>query len=187
MRTHLPLTILLLFMITCSSCSKISEDIKRDLIVTDSVDFEIPILSSINDTTKTTTGIGIALNLDSLNPDNTNNFSRENISKIRISSFRMVLLESDTSVLKTTNFSNIQFIKAELVAGGRGQNFANVTNTSTSLVRSYNLPVSIPEDTAKKYLINPDVTYTFRYKARKTTTIPMKSRAYATYTITLEK
>lgn len=189
MRTPLTAIALLVLVITCSSCSKISSDVRRDLILKDSVEFEIPILNSIKDTTQTTTGVDIPLDLDNLNPDNTENFSRENITRIRISSFRMVLIDSllDSATLANNNFSNLQRIKAELVVNGKGQNFANLDNSSTSLIKSYNLIVNIPQDTATKYLLNPSVTYTFRYKARTETKTVLKAKAFADYVVTLEK
>ncbi len=177
---------LLYLIIAFTSCNKITESIQQDIIVNDTVYFEIPTLDSGGsapaEVKKQT------LRLEEEIKKSLNNFTPENIKATNIKSLFLALLpiEKD-SIDAKNNFGNLGTIKFNIAANGNISNIANTSITSSSVIDFLSLTPGIQPETLKPILINPSKTYDIIVKAKAPTTTPMIVAALATYTITLSK
>lgn len=171
----------------CTSCNKVTESIQQDVIVYDTVKFDIPILSSITSTT-TTAEIPSGINLQKELDKSTNNFGINNITAVKIKSLNLTLqpIVKDSIDVKN-NFGNLEIVRFRIANNGAFGNLAGTNISSSSLSRALNLTVNNIPDSLKSFLTGTVKNYSVMVKAKVATTAVMKVTAAATYTITLSK
>lgn len=174
-------------LVAYASCNKITETIEQDIIVHDTVDFQIPILSSTSNST-IVSGIPLTLNLEEEVKSGLNKFSVNQIKSTKLKSLHMGLgLIGKDSIDTKNNFSNLESIKFRITAAGSLANLANSANPLGGSSGAIALnPVIVP-DSLKTFLLNPAKTYEVTFKAKKVTTTPLSFRVASTYIITLAK
>lgn len=175
-------------MIASTSCNKISEDIQQDIVINDTVYFDVPILST-DSSSVVIPGIKLSFDLEEQVKNNINNFTLDQIKGTKIKDLNLALKTiNEDSIDVKNNFSNLVSIKFKITAPPRS--FANLANSANPMGGTAGnvalTPVIIP-DSLKTFLLNPARTYEVTVKARKATTTPLAVRAAATYTITLAK
>ncbi|MNE34381.1 hypothetical protein D3C80_1281010 [compost metagenome] len=184
--------VLFSIVITCISCSKISENIQQDIVVNDTVFFNIPVLNSITSTTPIS-GIPFTLNLEEEVKSGLNKYTIDQIrsTKLRSMNLSLAFIGKDTSgkdsIDTKNNFGNLESVKFRISANGSFANLANTTITSSGTVGALALTPVIVPDSLRTFLTNPAKTYEVLVKAKTVTTLPMRVRATSTYTITLAK
>lgn len=184
--------VLFSIVITCISCSKISENIQQDIVVNDTVFFDIPVLNSITSTTPIS-GIPFTLNLEEEVKSGLNKYTIDQIKSTKLRSMDMSLafIGKDTSgkdsIDTKNNFGNLESVKFRIFANGSFANLANTTITSSGTVGALALTPVIVPDSLRTFLTNPTKTYEVLIKSKTVTTLPMRVRATSTYTITLAK
>lgn len=174
-----------------SACNKVSEEIKRDVIIRpDSIGFSIPPMtvngdSIVIDNLPTTVNIA-----DSIQRLGGESFSVNDITDARLSNFSIdqVLSKNDT-INRRTNLSSISYIKANLNNGTKRDDLAKVINNSSQDAFTTKLVLSNAIDNAllKTYLSNGALRYTLIIKPRKSTIDTIKAKIAASYTLTLRK
>lgn len=187
MKSKFLCTALLALILIYTACNKISESLQRDVIVKDSVFFDIPILTSITDP-YTISDIKIPLNIEEQISHDVQGFSISNLKSVKIMNLNMSLRPiGKDSIDKANNFGNIETVRFGISNGTTLINIGIANNNSNAVSGSLTLTISILPETLKEYLLNPSATYNLAVKARTSTTAPMKVRAMATYIITLSK
>ncbi len=188
MKTTALFIILLSLTITCTiSCNKISESIQRDVVVTDTVLFDIPVLSSITSTT-TIPDISPIVNLSDEIHKQVNNFDVSNVSSVKLKSLDMALgLIPEDSVDAKNNFGNLETIKFQIATGAQQEEIANTAISSPSILGALALSPVVRADVLKSYLTDGASHYNVLVKAKTATTTVMQVRAAITYTVTLAK
>lgn len=182
------LNIVLFSLMTGStSCNKISEDIQQDIVIVDTVYFDVPILST-DSSSAVIPGIKLSFDLEKEVKNNVNSFTLDQIKGTKIKELNLALgLISEDSIDVKNNFSNLASAKFRITASRSFANLANSVNPMGGTTGSVALsPVIIP-DSLKTFLLNPARTYEVTVKARKATTTPLAVRAAATYILTLSK
>lgn len=172
----------------CTSCKKISESLQRDVILTEDVIFEIPIMTNITDQFSK---IGIPTTLNLNDQLNANGFEIKNITATKIKSLDMAIsLISTTpkdSIDAANNFANLATAKVEIASGDGSTSIAGTTITSTTTSGFLSFTTGIPPETLQPYLTKSTWTYNVIVKAKKITTTPLKVKATFVYTITVAK
>ena len=179
--------VLISLIAVCCACNKITENIEQDVIVYDTVKFEIPILSSTTNTV-TTSEIPSTLDLEKQLNNNLNNFSIGNIKSTKVSRLSLILepLVKD-SIDARNNFGNLEIVRFRIATNGSFGNLADTIISSTGRIGSLTLtPNNIP-DSLMSFLSGASKNYSVLVKAKVATTAVMKVKAAATYTITLSK
>lgn len=176
---------LLSLIVVCISCNKITESIQQDIIVNDTVEFDIPVLSSTT-TLTTISKIKSNLKLEDQLSNSINNFTAADIKYTKITSLNLDLDYVD-SIPSLNNLGNLETIRFRIAGNSSINNLANASIPSSSKSASLSLTPTIIPDTLKSFLINPEMTYEIIIKAKTVTTLPMKVKASATYTITVSK
>lgn len=180
-------------MIACAACNKISEEIQQDIVIVDTVGFEIPVLSTDN-SQEIIQNIPLSFNLADQVKNSINNFNITQVKETKLKSMVLGLMpiqrKSNGKIDSTdakNNFNNLASIKFRITTPG---NLGNLANSSTPLTGTNNLtpltPVIVP-DSLKTFLINPASKYEVTIKAKTATTTPMFVKFAAIYTITLAK
>lgn len=175
-----------------TSCNKISENIERDIIFKDSVFFDIPVLGSITDS-YTLPDLQSAVNIGDQINNQVKGFTTDHIKQIKITSLNMLLgiTEKDKngrdSVDTQNNFGNLETVKWEITKGTEINSVGNVSVSSTGVLSTLAIPLSIPPETLKPYLIGDTKKYRITVKAKKTTNKLMKVKALINYTATLSR
>ncbi|WEK21236.1 MAG: hypothetical protein P0Y49_08785 [Candidatus Pedobacter colombiensis] len=178
---------LLSFVILYTSCSKISENIREDIFVNDTVYFNIPVLSD-STASATISGITSNLNLAEEIKKSANSFTIANIKTTKITSLNLDLgTISKDSIDTKNNFANLGTLKFGFSTNGTITNIANITIPSTATISHLTLSPSIPPESLTPILTAPSPTYNVIVKAKAPTTTLMRVRAAAAYTITLSK
>jgi hypothetical protein len=178
---------LLSLIVTFASCNKITESVQQDIIVNDTVYFDIPALTSTT-TLTTISGISSNLNLESEIKNSVNDFTLSSVKATKITSLNLALgLIGNDSIDVSNNFGNLETLRFRISANDRFANLSNTTITSSAKSGSMALTPTIAPDSLISFLINPSKTYNVIVKAKTITTTTMKVRAAATYTITVSK
>lgn len=178
---------LLSLIITFTSCNKITESIQQDIIIKDTVYFDIPVLSSTS-TLTTIPEISSKLNLENEIRNSINNFTISNVKATKITSLNLALgLIGKDSIDAKNHFGNLETLRFRIAANGNFGNLASTTISSSVINGAIALTPSIAPDSLMSFLTNPSKTYNVIVKAKAITTTTMKVRAAATYTITLSK
>lgn len=194
MKNRLLNIVLLSLIIAFTSCNKITESIQQDLIINDTVYFEIPALSTI--TTETTIpDISSKINLENEIENNINRFAISDVKTTKLTSLNLTLAKiivdeenkKDTIIDNDNNFGNLETLRFRIASNGNFRNLATTTISSGGTSGFLTLTPTIAPDSLKPFLINPSKTYNIIVKAKKITTTPMKVQAAARYTITLSK
>lgn len=181
------LFIILFSLAYATSCNKISESIQRDVVVADTVEFDIPVLSSTT-TTTTIPDIGTIVNLSDEIHKQDNNFDVINVSTIKLKSLDMaLLLIAGDSVDAKNNFGNLETIKFQIATGAQQEEIANTAISSPSILGALALSPVVRADVLKSYLTDGASHYNVLVKAKVATTTIMTARAAMTYTVTLSK
>lgn len=187
MKNRLSNIALLSFFIAFTSCNKISESIQQDLVLRDTIDFTIPVLS-LSPTSVIIDPISSNLNLQEQLKNNINSF---NINEIRNTNIKTLNLKIDTikgGIIDTANnFGKLESIKFRIKSNGNAKEMASINIPSRSAIGDLALTPVIMPDTLKPILIGSPITYSAVIKAKAATKIPMVVRAIATYTVTLSK
>ncbi len=186
MKKNLLFYLLVLLAFTITSCSKVSEDIQRDIVVTDSVFFDIPIITKISDSV-TISGLENSTNFEAhLNaPDQGLNLT--NLTSVKLKSFNLTLISIEGKVDTLNNFGNLQYVKIQIVDGVRIDSLASVRVPSSAINSSIDLPPVITPETLKTYLIGTTPRFNVIIKAKKATTTLLHVRAISTYSATLSR
>nr|WP_121273034.1 hypothetical protein [Pedobacter schmidteae] len=172
-----------------SSCSKISENLEQDIIVYDTVYFDIPVLSSVT-ATVAIPAVKPTLNLEEQLKNSPNNFTTSNIKATKMTSLNMALGligPKKDSIDVNNNFGNLETVKFAFSPDGKTANIANLTIVSTAKSGALGLTPIISPDSLKPYLTDQSTNYYIRVKAKAVTTTVMKVRAAATYTVKLAR
>lgn len=172
-----------------SSCSKLSENIEQDIVINDTVYFEIPILSSTT-TTVAIPAVKPTLNLEEQLKNNLNNFTMANIKATKMTRLNMALGlvgPNLDSIDVNNNFGNLETVKFAFSPDEKTANLANLTIVSTAKSGALTLTPIISPDSLRPYLTDQSTNYYIRVKAKTVTTTVMKVQAAASYTITLAK
>lgn len=178
---------LLSLIIACSSCNKITESIQQDIIVNDTVEFNIPTLNSITNLT-TISGIPSKLNLEEQIKNNMNNFTVDNVKSVKLTTLNMALgLIAKDSIDINNNFGNLETIRFRISNNSKTNNIANTSIASGSKNGFISLTPTVIPDTLKSFLVNPVKTYEVIVKAKTVTSNAMRVRAAASYTVTLSR
>ena len=155
--------VLFSIVITCISCSKISENIQQDIVVNDTVYFDIPVLNSITSTTPIS-GIPFTLNLEEEVKSGLNKYTIDQIKSTKLRSMDMSLafIGKDTlgkdSIDTKNNFGNLESVKFRIYTNGSFANLANTTITSSGTIGALALTPIIVPDSLRTSLINPTKT-----------------------------
>ena len=180
------LNIALLFLIlACAACNKIEENIQQDILITDTFDFEIPVIDT---TVKVATIPGIKSNLDLENElsKSSNNFTMANLKATKITSLNVGLLTRDGKMDSVNNFGQLESVRFRIAANGVIKQMASASIASSGNVGAIPFVLSIPADSLKSFLTSPR-TYNLVVRIKKATTAVIRARATASYTITLAK
>lgn len=174
-------------LIAITSCNKISEEIQQDIVINDTVYFEVPILSTDN-SSAVIPSIPLSFDLEEQVKNSVNSFTLDQVKGTKIKDLNLALgVDKEGAVDTINNFSNLASVKFKITAPGSFGNLANSATPMGGTIGTATLtPVIIP-DSLKTFLLNPARTYEVTVKARKATTTPMAVRAAATYIITLAK
>lgn len=179
--------LLLLAIAYGTSCNKISESIQRDVIVTDTVLFDIPVLSSTT-TATTIPKISSTINLAEEIHKQVSNFDIANVSSVKLKSLNMDLdTVAKDSVDTRNNFGNLETVRFYIAAGATTEEIANASVSSPAILSILALSPVIPSDVLKPYITNVSSHYNVLVKAKTATTTIMKVKATATYSVTLSK
>lgn len=179
---------LLCLIIIYTSCNKITESIQQDIIVRDTVYFDIPVLSSITGMT-TISEISSTFNLEKQIKENINNFSIDQVQATKLKSLNIFLypvINTDSIDVKN-NFGNLENVKFRISTGGNINDVANTSITSNSVIQAAALTPTIEPEALKPFLIQPSKTYSVIVKAKTVTNTTLQVAAIATYTVTLSK
>ncbi|PYF76883.1 hypothetical protein [Pedobacter nutrimenti] len=178
----------LLFLATASlyfsSCGT-KESIQRDLSIQLSpVAFTI----AVSDTTqkeKKFAELSSPVNLaDSISKNTSGQFALANINSAILSSFKIDLVNADTTKNNTNNFSAYDFIRIQLkVPGTNPISLAMINNNSTAAASSLNIPVVTGATDFQQYLKSGTLTYIISGTVRNATTKIITAKATATYKI----
>ncbi|MDR6782459.1 hypothetical protein ABIE26_001053 [Pedobacter africanus] len=174
------------------SCNKISENVERDIIFKDSVFFDIPVLSSITDP-YTLPDLQSAVSIGDQINNQVKGFTTDHIKQIKITSLNMLLgiTEKDKngrdSIDTQNNFGNLETVKWEITNGADTNLVGSASVSSTGVLSTLAIPLSIPPEILKPYLIGDTKKYRVIVKAKKATSKPMKVKTMAIYTVTLAK
>ncbi|WP_316812010.1 hypothetical protein [Pedobacter heparinus] len=186
--TYKGLSIAALFLLLIyTSCSKITESLQRDVVIVDTVYFEIPVIPNIGDEA-TLPDIATTIDLEAQIKAQVQDLTASNLLSARLKNLHLALAEvKKDSIDIDNNFANLQSIKFSLTDGSKTDSLANITIPSTNLIGALALtPVILPE-TLKPQLSNPSMKYRITVKAKKATVKVMNVRAAASYIVTLAK
>lgn len=175
------------FVIVYSACSKITENLQRDAVVTDTIFFDIPIISTIT-TPITVANIATTINLESQINAQVQDLSASNLSSVNLKSINIALDESvGDSIIAKNNFANIESIKINLMDGSRTDSLASIFIPSKAVSRGIALEPVMQPEILKTYISNPAMKYSVTFKPKDTTTRVIKVRMASSYTVTLIK
>lgn len=180
------LNIVLLFLIIAwGACNKISEDIQQDIIVNDTVEFDIP---AIETTIRSATipQIQSTLNLEKELDININNFTVANVKATRLTGLSLDLVITDGKIDSANNFGNLENLRFRIAANGGIKEMANTSITSSGVISAVALVPNISPDSLRSFLLSPK-TYNVIVRIKKATTAKMRVKATARYTITLAR
>jgi len=175
-----------------TACNKISEDVQRDIIIKDSIFFDIPAQSSITDP-GTLPEIPSTINIEEQISNQAKGFTAAHIKLIKLNSLNMLLgiTEKDRngrdSVDTQNNFGNLETIKWEITNGTETNLVGNASVSSTGVLSTLTIPVSLTPEALLPYLTSNTKKLKVTVKVKKITTKPMKVKAIAIYTVTLYK
>lgn len=190
MKRQLLLLPVLVLLFSYSSCKKVSEDIKRDAIIKDSVDFDIPVLSAV-DEAFTLEGIKLPLNPGSAIAAQLPGFSEQDITSIKLLSSSIILvLGKDEKIDKENHFGNFQSFRFLIPDNTNTEKTPLLIATATINSPSENKNVSMTPDTnleLKPYLGASTENSTVIIRTRKVTTKILKARIRASFTVTVQK
>lgn len=177
----------ILLVVIYTSCSKIAENLQRDAIVTDTVYFEIPVISTL-DNALTLPNVATTINLENQINAQVQDLRASNLHSVKLKSIHLGLAEIVKDSIDTkNNFANLQSIKFSLTDGSKTDSLASVSIPSKTLSRGLSLnPVILPE-TLKPYISKPAMKYSITIKAKEVTTAVMTVGAAMSYTVTLVK
>lgn len=177
---------LIVLVLTYVSCSKISESLQRDTVITDSVFFEIPVITNIANEV-TIANIESPLNFQEQVNAQIQDLNIGNLSSAKLKSINLDLISAASGVDTANTFGKLQSVKMQIADGIKADSLANVGITSASPGTALALtPVILPE-TLKPYVSGSVVRYNVIVKAKKITTTAMKVKIEAVYTFTLSK
>jgi hypothetical protein len=169
-----------------TSCSKISESLQRDTVITDTVSFEIPVITNIADPV-TISNIESPLNFEEQVNAQVQGLSIANLSSVNLRSIDLGLISAESGVDTANTFGKLQSIKLQIGDGIKTDSLARISIASTGPTSTLTLtPVILPE-TLKPYLSGSSVRYEVIVKAKKVTTKVMKVKIGAVYRVTLSK
>lgn len=184
---------LLSLIIACISCNKITESIQQDVIINDTIYFDIPVLNSTT-TSITISGISSEINFENEIKNSMNNFTINDVKTTRLTSLNLALglivVDKETNekgIDPENNFGNLETLQFGIAANEKTGKLSSATISSGGTSGSLTLPPTIDPENLKPFLINPSKTYNIIVKAKKITTTPMKVQAAAKYTITLSR
>lgn len=177
---------LIALVLTYISCSKISESLQRDTVITDSVFFEIPAITSLAN--EVTISIESPLNFGEQVNAQVQDLNIGNLSSVKLSSLDMDLMTRDSGVVDTANnFGNLQFVKMQVIDGVKTDSLASIRIPSAATNSALELTPVIKPETLKPYVSQSAVRYNVIVKAKKVTTTAMRVKIGAVYTFTLSK
>jgi hypothetical protein len=180
---HFSLAGFFLLLVLCS-CGKISESIRRDLILTgEPTSFNIPIITDTIGSIKFAE-FKASTNMDNLIQTQTSDFTTANISSIRISQINFKL--SDTS--KVNNLSNFFSLGTRIIKDGRDTlTLASKGDISETISIEINLPIVNSTTDLKPYLSGANSSYIINGSLKHATSKVLKATMTPVYTVTLEK
>lgn len=185
MRTRLLFLSAVALTLTYAACSKISESLERDVIIKpDTLLFNIPLLPTT--TAAVSTGdLAFTLNLQNELDKQKQGLKISNIYNTKITSFKIDIIK-DTSD-KVNSFGNIDTLSVLLSNASAVDTLAKVINPSSATLLSWTLPTRLTGSALQNILAAPPLKYRIRFKARTATTLPMKARIIAVYTLQLKQ
>lgn len=197
MTKHLLYIPLLLLAFTSTSCKKVSEDIQRDAIITDSVDFEIPILSEI-DSAYTLSDIKLPLNPGAAISAQLPDFNESNIKSIKLTKMSLGLsplkgAKDKDSIDVNNHFGNFQSIRFTIPGTpAAGSSTASPLLIASAIINSTSVSgaLSMTPDTElelKPYVGANAANSTVTIRTRKVTNKVVKVRVRASFTVTVSK
>ena len=186
MKTHTLYFLPLLLALVVSSCSKVSEEIQRDAIILDSVDYTIPVMTEV-DSAYAFTGIQLPLN-PGAKIGQLQGFTEANIKSIKLSRMAIVLkyLPNTDSIDVANHFGNFQSLRFSIPNGATPLNIASATISSASVNGAINLITNSSME-LKPLLGANAATGTLTARTRTATTKPIFVTIYAWFTVTVSK
>lgn len=176
----------IVLVLTYVSCSKISDTLQMDIVVTDTISFEVPIITNFTDTVFISNIEGSVNFADQLN-DQKRALSISNLKNVKLKSFDLDLI-SESSVVDTANtFGKLQFIKLQIPDGVKSDSLARINITSSAISTSLALTPVISPETLKRHVTGPPLSYKLSIKAKSQTTSKLKVKGTAIYIATLIK
>lgn len=187
-KTLLILAPFLILMYT--ACNKISESIERDIIIRDTVFFDIPEQASITDP-YVLPDIQLSVNIEDQINNQLKGFTAAQIRSIKITALNMFLgtvgkdKDGRDSIDTQNNFGNLETVRWEITTGTETNLIGNTSISSASVLSTLAIPIGITPEALKPFLVNDAKKYRVTVKAKKITTKPMKVMALASYTVKL--
>lgn len=172
-----------IILLTVFASCKETETIKRDIIITpDSSDFTIPIIDNIN-SNQLAGSFDASVNIEQEMRAITGEFGVDNIRDFKITSLRLDHL--DSPVVKDNDLGNFESIRVEISKDGKKATLANATNISSGSSKSIMVPGGVSTPELKDILNSSPFKYEIRVKLRRPTSVALKARVTASYTVTV--
>ena len=181
MNKNLFLSLIALAVLLSASCKKVKDALQKDFDITpDAIEATVPPVTTTDETTVIGT-FTVDMNLDSLVNSYTSQFGIGNIKSIKITSFKVALLNANAS----NNISNFESASAEISAPGQGAKvLVQSNNIPDTYAESLTLPVTGGDIELKDYVKATTFNYVLRGKARRTTSKELRVKVTAQYTFT---
>lgn len=167
-----------------SSCKKLEQSIKRDVIITPAATaFTIPIIGNTN--TGQVAGIfSSSIDMETQVRRLTDEeFGRSNIKNIRLSAIKISLV--DSPAVEGNSLGNFEYFTIKIISGQNQSILTDIQNHPSGVIRS--TVFADPETPAglKEILDAGSFTYDIRVKARTPTTKAMNALVTPTYIVSL--
>ena len=181
---------LILLVFSYVSCKKFSEDIQRDAIIVDSLDFNIPVIAE-EDSSLSFSDIKLPLNPGARIKEQLSGFNESDITSIKLSKMNLILSSIKNSkdeldsIDTGNNFGNFQSLRFTIPEGSTAKTIASTFINSSAVTRE----VLLTTDPAAelKPLLSANTTSTLTLRARKATKKEIKIRAVAVFTVTVSR
>lgn len=172
--------------LTYISCNKISETLQRDTVITDTVSFEIPVITNITNEV-TIANIESPLNFQEQVNAQVQDLNSGNLRSVKLKSINLDLI-SDASGVDTANtFGKLQSVKMQISDGIKADSLGSIRIASAAPSTTLALTPVIVPDTLKPHVSESAVRYNVIVRAKKVTTKVMKVKIGAVYTFSLAK